>query len=187
MSLARAACCFNQVYLVAYCDGVLNVKMPLPGAAFKIWPLKCAPEVTYFGADFWPSFKCRSWQWRLCAKIDAVAISGCYFGSLIAAQKMRCSIFQHTIYCQYIDIDMYKNLQDKIFFTSICFLLSHFLTFVHAFYLLLDKRQVLFLDKRRVVDKRRTLFLDKRGERCWIQLLAVLLSNLLNHHLIKKI
>ena len=29
--------------------GVLNVKSTLPGAEFKIWPLKSAPEVIYFG------------------------------------------------------------------------------------------------------------------------------------------
>ena len=32
--------------------GVLNAKTPLPGAEFKIWPLKSAPEVTYFGNKF---------------------------------------------------------------------------------------------------------------------------------------
>ena len=31
---------------------VLNAKTPLPGAEFKIWPLKSAPEVTYLRNNF---------------------------------------------------------------------------------------------------------------------------------------
>ena len=40
----------SKQYLRTLLVGVLNAKTPLPGAESKIWPLKSAPEVTYFAS-----------------------------------------------------------------------------------------------------------------------------------------